>query len=32
MAVRRIGERQEWDKPLRATVDRLRTKLFYVET
>lgn len=32
MAVRRLGERQEWDKPLRVTVDRLRTKLFYVET
>jgi putative transposase len=32
MAVRRIGERQERDKSLRATVNRLKAQLFYVET
>jgi len=32
MAVRRLGERQDLDKSLRATVDRLRAQLFYVET
>ena len=32
MAVRRIADRQDLDKSLRAMLDRLRAELFYVET
>jgi len=32
MAVRRFGQRQANDDTLRAVVERIRTKLFYVET